>query len=272
MEWTSQSVRVIERSGSTPNRFRIASLPENCYTIYVELIIVSGEKFRSLEALHTELRERAGDRQIHFGFGNPDRPPVMIVTGSPSHFDAVSGLEPGLSPERYRQICHVECWNELIEQGLFKSYIARLFLRSGVTTGTWDIPPGRWMDVLYATSVYKTTAERSAIPGVVDERYLDRLESEIRLVDPAVIVTAGDVATRSVAEALLGDDAPRIVDLTDYPSWKPSTYETDPPMLPTMHWSAPKRESTYRYRFNESVTTARNHLQPYLEEHEAYRE
>ena len=251
--------------------FRIERVPVNCYIQCVVLTNVPAETFRSLDALYTALHDEAGDRQVHYGFGNPDRPPVMIVSPVPTHFDAVSGLEPGLTPDEYRDACHVDHWNELVDHELFKSYIGRLLLPSGLTTGTWEIPPSRWLDVLYETAVWKTTDERSAIPHRVDERYLDRLESEIRLVEPAVIVTAGEVATRSVATALLGDDAPTIGDITDYRNWQPDAYDTDPPMIPTVHWSTPKRDSTVLRSYNNSVADARDHLQPYLEGHEAYR-
>lgn len=225
---------------------------------------MSNNKFQSMEELHDELRNRAGDRHIHYGFGNPDQPTVMIVSYFPSHFQDVPGLVPGMSAAKYRQICEVEQWGKIKSYDLFKSYFARLFLPSGVTNGTWSVPSDQWLDAIYETCACKTTEPKRDIPDVIADRYLDLLEPEIRLVNPDVIVTAGEVATQSVANALLGADAPSIDKITDSKYWDPDLYNTDPAMIPTVHWSAPKNNPNNQEPYNRSLANARDHLKPYF--------
>ncbi|MFC5973933.1 hypothetical protein ACFPYI_21635 [Halomarina salina] len=225
---------------------------------------MSTNRFQSLDDLYRKLRERVGDRHIHYGFGNPKEPTVMIVSYFPSHFQDVPDLVPGMSAAEYRQVCQVEQWEKIKNYDLFRSYFAKLFLPSGVTNGTWRVHSSRWLDVVYETCACKTTEPKNEIPSVVEERYLDLLEPEIRLVDPDVIVTAGEVATQSVADALLGADAPSIDKITERKYWDPGLYNTHPTMIPTVHWSAPKNNPNNLEPYNRSLANARDLLHPYF--------
>lgn len=225
---------------------------------------MSQQEFRSIDELHRELRDRVGDRHIHYGFGNPDQPTVMIVSYFPTHFQDVPRLMPGISAAEYKQICEVEQWDKIKNYDLFRSYFAKLLLPSGVTHGTWQVSSNQWLDVAYETCACKTTEPKNDIPDIIAERYLDLLEPEIRLVDPEVIVTAGEVATQSVANALIGADAPSIDKITDSRYWEPDLYNTDPAMIPTVHWSAPKNNPNNREPYNRSLANARNYLKPYF--------
>lgn len=231
---------------------------------------MSQRRFGTLSELHDELRRRVGERHIHYKFGNPDRPTVMFVTYFPSHFDDINELEPGMAPEEYEQVCEVRNRDRIFNNyGLFQSYLRFLFLPSGITSGHWRIPSEQWLDVAYETCACKTEEPRDDIPRIVRENYADLLEEETRLVDPQVIVTAGEIATQTVADRLLGNAAPRVESITESRYWNPDLYDTDPEMIPTVHWSAPNHNPEFREPFQDSVARARDRLRPYFVDDES---
>ncbi|WP_416838752.1 hypothetical protein [Haloferax sp. DFSO52] len=221
------------------------------------------QNFDEMSELYAELRQRVGNEHIHYKFGNSENPTVMVITYFPSHFNVFSELKPGIEPERYEQICEVKHRKDMFHRfGLFKDYFRYLFLPSAIAPGTWGVPSDQWLDVAYETCACKTKEKKSEIPQIIEERYLDILEAEIRIVDPQVVICAGEVATNATAKALLGGAAPTGDRITDRKYWDPSLYDTSPMMLPTVHWSAPKQNPNNTESFHESIAHARERLEP----------
>lgn len=226
---------------------------------------MSSRSFGSLNELYTELRRRVDNQPIHYKFGNPNGPTIMFINRFPSHFDAIPALTADVTLEEYEEICERKNRDLMFRRfGLFKRYFRDLFLGTGFTDGSWQVKSARWLDIAYETCACKTEEPKRDIPEIITERYQDLLSPEIELVNPEVIVTAGEDATQATANALLGQQAPKVDRMTDSKFWNPVLYDTTPMMIPTVHWAAQDNNPEYRDAYQESVRRARNQLEPFI--------
>lgn len=172
---------------------------------------------------------KAGSEFNHPGFFNFDAD-ILVVEESPSysHFD-FSSYERWDEYESYQQFYEDDYLDSVLSWNPIQVFLEPVFARFGMDDR-------ELIDEVFMTSCVKCPVSNRGFSEPF-EHCSSYLHREIEEINPAVIITAGGLATKETAK-ILGVTPARAnsVSISKQDWWGLSRFETDPMMIHVPHW------------------------------------